>query len=66
MLQMHSKDFLKFCTMKGAKRHMKFIFVIFAKKILLRVNGLLWAKNAVSTGSALKDLLIILHNERGE
>ena len=34
-LRMHSKDFLKFCTMKGAKRHTKFILVIFAKKDLV-------------------------------
>ena len=40
---------------------MRFLLVIFAKNILLGVNGLLW------TGKCcVKDLLIILCNERGE
>ena len=39
------KIYFKFCTMKWAKRHMKFILVIFGKKkILLRVKGLSWAQ----------------------
>ena len=63
--------FLKFCTMKGAKRHMNFMFVVFTKKILLRVNELLWAQKCCDLRtlllkSALRDLFIILHNERGE
>ena len=39
--------FWKFCTVKGAKRHMKFILVIFAKNIFLRVNSLLWPEYIV-------------------
>ena len=30
--------FLKVCIMKEAKRHRKFILVVFAKKVLMRVN----------------------------
>ena len=42
-LQIRSKDFVKFCTMKGTRKHMKFILVVFQKRTLLRVNGLFWA-----------------------
>ena len=61
---MHCKDFLKFSAMKVAKRYMKFILVIFAQKLLLRVNGLLWAQKCC----VLRTLgfFIILHNERDE
>ena len=62
------KIFLKFFTMKGAKEHMKFILVIFAKKILLRVKMPKMPKMLCpqNSGSALQDLFIILHNEIGE
>ena len=52
--------------MKGAKRHMKFTLVIFAKKILLMLNGLFWARKFCALGSALKDSVIILQNESAE
>ena len=48
---------------------MKFILVIFAKKDPVEGDWcfddrkMLWPQN---TGSALKDLFLILHNERGE
>ena len=68
-LQMHSKDFVKFCTMKGAKRHVKFILVIFAKKYLVEGEWVIQSPKMLcplNSGSAVKDLFIILHNERGE
>ena len=34
MVSMHSKDFLKFRTMKGAKKHMKLIFSDFGRREL--------------------------------
>ena len=55
--------------MKGAKRHMKFMVVIFGKKIFLKVNWLLWGPKILcpqSSGSAFKDLFIIMHNKRGK
>ena len=35
-------NFLKFCIVKWTLRYMKFLLLIFVKKILLGVNGLLW------------------------
>ena len=43
-----------FFTMIGAKRHIEFVLVIFAKK------------DPQNSESALKDLSIILHNKRGK
>ena len=56
--------------MKEAKRHRKFILVVFGKKFLLRVNlrVVVWPKMLCpqNSGSAPQDLYIILHNGRGE
>ena len=55
--------------MKGTKRHMKFILVIFAKKDLVEGDWCFDDRKMLcpqNTGFALKDLFLILRNERGE
>ena len=54
--------------MKRAKRHMKFMLVIFAKKDLVGEWVIVDQKMLCpqNSGSTFKDLFIILHNERGE
>ena len=39
--------FLKFCTMKGAKRYMELILIVFAKKISFGTNGLFRPENGM-------------------
>ena len=61
--------FFKYCIMRVANRHIKFTLVVLPRNILLRVDMLLWTLKCCilrNSGSALKDLLIILHNEKGE
>ena len=58
-LLMHSKDFLKFCTVKGAIRHIKSILFFFLQKKFVEgewfiVNPKMLCPQNI--GSALKDL----------
>ena len=39
--------FLKFCTMKGAKRYMELILIVFLKKTLFGTNGLFQPENGM-------------------
>ena len=60
--------FLKFCLVKGSKRHMD-LHNCFCKKDLIEVKLVIVVSEMLhlqNCGSALKDLFIILHSERGE
>ena len=60
--------FLKFCTVKGAKRHMD-LHKRFCKKDFIEVEWFIVVSEMLhpqNCGSALKDLFIILHSQRGE
>ena len=68
-LRMDSKEFVKLCTMKGTKKHMKFILVIFAKKDPVEDEWVIVNRKmlcAQISESAPKDLSVILQNGRGE
>ena len=54
--------FLKFCTMKGAKRYMKISLMVFPKKISF------WARKWCDfiTLDPLGDFFLIKHNKRGQ
>ena len=41
--------FFKFCTMKGAKRYMELILIVFLKKVLFGENVPFWYENGTSS-----------------
>ena len=59
--------FLKFCSIKGAKRYMEIIEMFFMKKIFSCTNAPIWVQKRHTLSYLLictKDFLKILHNEK--
>ena len=54
--------------MKGAKRDMDFILMVFMKKISFGANGPFWPKDGMPSKLWIRaiDFFEILHNERGQ
>ena len=62
------RSFSKFCTMKGAKRHMKITLMVFRKKVLFKANGPFWAQKLCIfiTLDLLKWYFLGWEHERGQ